>query len=95
MPTSVIGKQYYHCIIEDIYSRKVVNWQVHHNETGEQAAALLDRSVWAKKCLKKDLVLHSDNSAQMKSLYSSSLKKKVKYSFIIQHSRILPSGITG
>ncbi len=40
-------------MIEDIYSRKIVGWEVHRNETGEQAAKLLERSVWAEKCLKK------------------------------------------
>jgi transposase InsO family protein len=68
MPTAVIGQHCYLYMIEDIYSRKVVGWEVHYNETGEQAAALLERSVWAEKCLKKDLVLHSDNGAPMKSL---------------------------
>jgi putative transposase len=64
MPTAVIGKLYYLYMIEDIYSRKVVGWEVHYNETGEQAAAL----VWGEKCLKKDVVLHSDNGPPMKSL---------------------------
>jgi len=45
MPTTVIGQHYYLYMIEDIYSRKVVGWEVHHNETGEQAAELLERSV--------------------------------------------------
>ena len=40
-------------MIEDTYSRKVVGWKVHHNETCEQAAELLERSVWAEKCLKQ------------------------------------------
>jgi putative transposase len=68
LPTAVIGKHYYLYMIEDIYSRKVVGWEVHYNETAEQAAALRARSVWAEKCLKKDVVLHSDNGAPMKSL---------------------------
>ncbi|MFT4965844.1 MAG: putative transposase, partial [Colwellia sp.] len=33
-------------MIEDIYSRKVVGWKVHYNETGEQASALLEPSLW-------------------------------------------------
>ena len=53
MPTLVIGKHYCLYMIEDIYSRKVVGWEVHHNETGYQAAALLERSVCADKCLRK------------------------------------------
>lgn len=68
LPTSVIDQHYYLYMIEDIYSRKIVGWEVHYNETGEQAAELLQRSVWSEKCLKKDLVLHSDNGAPMKSL---------------------------
>ena len=68
MPTTVIGQHYYLYMIEDIYSRKIVGWEVQYSETGEQAAELLERSVWAEKCLKKDLVLHSDNGSPMKSL---------------------------
>ncbi len=68
LPTTVIGKHYYLYMIEDIYSRKIVGWEVHYDETGEQAAALLERTVWSEKCLKKDVVLHSDNGAPMKSL---------------------------
>jgi transposase InsO family protein len=44
-------------MIEDIYSRKIVGWEVHTSESGEQAAELLERSVWAEKCRKKELVL--------------------------------------
>jgi putative transposase len=68
MPTTAIGQHYYLYMIVDIYSRKVVGWEVHHNETGKQAAELLARSVWAEKYLKTDVVLHSDNGAPMKSL---------------------------
>lgn len=52
-------------MIEDIYSRKVVGWELHHNETGKQAAELLERSLWSEKCLKTDLILHADNGAPM------------------------------
>ena len=68
LPTAVIGQHYYLYMIEDIYSRKVVGWEVHENETGEKAAELLERSVWSEKCRRQDLVLHSDNGAPMKSL---------------------------
>ncbi len=39
--------------------RKVLGWEVHHNETGKQAPESLERNVWSEKCLKTDLVLHS------------------------------------
>lgn len=45
LPTTVIGQHYYLYMIEDIYSRKIVGWEVHYDETGEQAAALLERTV--------------------------------------------------
>lgn len=67
MPTRTIGQHYYLYMIEDIYSRKVVGWEVHDSESGDLAAQLLERTVWAEKCVKKDVVLHSDNGAPMKS----------------------------
>ncbi len=68
MRTTVIGQHYYLYMIADIYSRKVVGWEVHHNETGEQAAELLECCVWTEKCSKTDLELYSDDGAPMKSL---------------------------
>jgi hypothetical protein len=38
-------------MIEDIYSRKIVGWEVHSNETGEQAAELLERSIWLQMAI--------------------------------------------
>jgi transposase InsO family protein len=68
LPTKVIGLHYYLYMIEDIYSRKIVGWEVHTDETGKQAAELLERSIWSEKCRKQNVVLHSDNGAPMKSL---------------------------
>ncbi|WP_235657122.1 DDE-type integrase/transposase/recombinase, partial [Aeromonas caviae] len=55
-------------LIEDIYSRKGVGWEVHEQECGERAAALLQRSIIREQCWKQPLVLHSDNGAPMKSV---------------------------
>jgi transposase InsO family protein len=62
------GKFYYLYLIEDIYSRKAVGWEVYEAESGEKAAALLQRSVTHEKCWRQPLVLHSDNGAPMKSV---------------------------
>lgn len=67
-PSPVRGKFYYLYLIEDIYSRKAVGWEVYEQESGEKAAALLQRSVIAEQCLREPLVLHSDNGAPMKSV---------------------------
>ncbi len=63
----VIGQHYYLYIIEDIYSRKIVGWEVYDRESGDDAAVLLERTVWSEKCIKSQVVLHSDNGPPMKS----------------------------
>ena len=67
-PSRIIGQHYYLYMIEDIYSRKIVGWEVYDNESGEHASTLLERSVWAEKCTNNQLVLHSDNGGPMKSI---------------------------
>ena len=67
LPTRTIGQHYYLYMVEDIYSRKIVGSEVHRVESGEHAAQLIERSVWSEKCVKSNLVLHSDNGAPMKS----------------------------
>ncbi|KPC31408.1 Integrase catalytic subunit [Pseudomonas savastanoi pv. glycinea] len=68
LPSPIRGKYYYLYLIEDIYSRKAVGWEVYEMESGEKAAALLQRSVIGEQCLHEPLVLHSDNGAPMKSV---------------------------
>lgn len=66
-PTNVKGLFYYLYMIEDIYSRKIVGFEVHEKECGVLAAELMQRTVLSEKCLQQPLVLHSDNGAPMKS----------------------------
>lgn len=68
LQSQVKGLYFYLYMIEDIYSRKIVGWEVHETESGELASQLLQRTVWAEKCVKRDLVLHSDNGSPMRSL---------------------------
>lgn len=67
-PTHVRGQFFYLYMVIDIYSRKVVGWEVHDRECGELAAALIQRTVLKEQCFHKPLVLHSDNGAPMKSV---------------------------
>jgi transposase InsO family protein len=67
LPTGVIGLHYYLYLFMDIYSRKIVGADVYESENGSDAAVLLQRSMWSEKCIEKNLVLHSDNGAPMKS----------------------------
>ena len=73
--SKVRGLYFYLYMIEDVYSRKIVGWEVHDRECGELAAQLLQRTVMREQCFKKPLVLHSDNGAPMKSV---TLKAKME-----------------
>lgn len=66
LPGKVRGQHYYLYLIEDIFSRKGVTWEVHDCENGEYAAELIERGVLRERCLRQPLVLHSDNGAPMK-----------------------------
>jgi len=83
--SSVRGLYYYLYMIEDIFSRKIVGWEVHERECGALAAELLQRTVMREQCFKKPIVLHSDNGAPMKSV---TLKAKMEELCITgSHSR--------
>ena len=67
LPSHVKGQHYYLYLIEDIYSRKGVGYEVHECEQGELAANLIHQTVLKEQCFMKPLVLHSDNGSPMKS----------------------------
>lgn len=54
-------------MVMDIFSRKIVGWEVWEAESGELAAALMERTIINEKTRGKPLVLHSDNGGPMKS----------------------------
>ncbi|MBL4765988.1 MAG: hypothetical protein JKX67_12075 [Colwellia sp.] len=57
-------------MLEDIYSRKIVGYEIREFECGTKAAELLQRSYWREKVVNQPLVLHSDNGAPMNSMGS-------------------------
>ena len=61
------GSFYYLYMIMDIWSRKIVGWEVHENETAELASELVSRAVLAERCDGTQLVLHADNGGPQKS----------------------------
>lgn len=67
LPSVVRGRWFYLYMIIDLYSRKTTGYEVHETESGEQAAALMQRSVMREGCWRQPLVLHADNGAAMKS----------------------------
>jgi len=62
----VKGQYYYLYMVMDIYSRKIVGWQVHDCESSSHAADLIEDIVYREKIDKNQLVIHSDNGSPMK-----------------------------
>lgn len=67
LPTTIKGKYFYLYLVMDIFSRKIVGWQVYAEESGEHAAALMTDVCLRESIARNQVVLHSDNGAAMKS----------------------------
>lgn len=65
---SIKGKYYYLYLFSDLYSRKIVGWEVWESEDAGHASELIKRIYREEKIfLKREpLVLHSDNGSPMK-----------------------------
>jgi len=66
LATTITGLFYRLYLVMDIYSRKIVGWEIHENETAENAALLIRKACLAEGIREKGLVLHSDNGSPMK-----------------------------
>jgi putative transposase len=66
LPTVVKGVYFYLYLVLDIYSRKIVGWQIHAEERSALAADLMT-DICQQEGVKRDQVtLHSDNGSPMK-----------------------------
>jgi transposase InsO family protein len=66
LAASLRGSFYRLYLVEDIYSRKIVGWEIHDNETAEHAGVLIRKTCLAEGVYENGLVLHSDNGSPMK-----------------------------
>ena len=60
------GEFYYLYMFMDIFSRKVVGWEVHAVESMDLSAALIKKICIAEEISEKQLTLHADNGGAMK-----------------------------
>lgn len=67
LPTQVKGKYLYLYMVQDLYSRYVVGWEVHEVESGALGAELIEKTLLKERSFFKRPVLHSDNGAPMRS----------------------------
>ncbi len=66
LASTVRGTFYYLYLIEDIFSRKIVGWEIHERESAEHASQLIRKACLAENIHQEGLVLHSDNGSPMK-----------------------------
>jgi len=66
LATPVKGIYFYLYLFMDIFSRKVVGWQVYETESSEQAAEVMRDICRLEEIAPNQVVLHSDNGSPMK-----------------------------
>jgi transposase InsO family protein len=65
--TQVAGLYYYLYLILDVYSRKIVGWEVHEREDGELSRDLVAEAIRCEGANASELVLHADNGGPMRA----------------------------
>jgi transposase InsO family protein len=66
LASSIRGRFFYLYLILDLFSRKIVGWEVFERECAEHAATVFHKAHLREGVQAEDLVLHSDNGAPMK-----------------------------
>lgn len=64
--SAVRGRFYYLYLVLDVWSRKIVGWAVHEEESMEHGARLVEAVCAELGLTPEDLVLHADNGGPMK-----------------------------
>ena len=66
LATTIKGVFFYLYLVMDVYSRKIVGWEVFDSESAEQAAVVFHKAHLREGIGDRSLVLHSDNGSPMK-----------------------------
>lgn len=64
--SSIRGQYFYLYLFLDIFSRKIVGWEVHDRESADLSSALLVKICANENICKNQIVVHSDNGGPMK-----------------------------
>lgn len=67
LKSSVLGMFYYLYLVMDIYSRKIVGWEVAHRETEQVSTRLIHETCLREGVQRQQLFLHADNGGPMKA----------------------------
>lgn len=85
LPSRVVGKFYYLYMVEDLYSRYGVNWEVFEQESSEHTCHVVEQSLWREKCSLQPPTLHRDNGSVLKS--QTVMQKLYELGISSSHSR--------
>jgi putative transposase len=66
LPTQVMGIYFYLYLFMDIFSRKIVGWQIYETESSELASEVMRDICERENIAPNQVVLHSDNGSPMK-----------------------------
>lgn len=66
LPTRVLGLYFYLYLFVDVFSRKIVAWQVYAEESGDHAGQIVQDLCWRECIVPGQVTLHSDNGGPMK-----------------------------
>ena len=66
LPTTVLGIYLYLYLFLDVFSRKIVAWQIYVEESGENASEVMKDLCRREHIAPGQLILHSDNGSSMK-----------------------------
>ena len=66
LPTVIRGRFLRLYLVMDVWSRRIVGWEVHDDESAERAATLIERICSETGVDSNGLVLHSDNGTPMR-----------------------------
>ncbi len=64
LKTNINGIFFYLYLFMDVWSRKIVEWEIHSEESSELSAAIMERM--SKRVDLKGVILHADNGGPMK-----------------------------
>ena len=64
--SQIVGQFFYLYLFIDLFSRKIVGWEVHDCESAEHSSRLLSKICMDEGIQKNQVVVHSDNGSPMK-----------------------------
>jgi transposase InsO family protein len=69
LPAEVLGRFFYLYLVLDLYSRKIIGWEVHETDSSDHAVELVRRTALAENIHVQvhKPVLHGDNGATLKA----------------------------